>query len=131
MLQPQLIKVRPNGLVDKIPNPFSEAVRCHEVLINHAKQKRKGHQFLSPSAKVGKKTLFGNSICFFYMIIASWKLLYLPPSKIHLHRTCVILRRGSSMDVMETLPMDVDMLGIPDFDLTQPSLGMHYPTDMS
>ena len=44
--------------------------------------------------------------------------------------TIAILRKGSSMDDMETLRMDVDMLGIPDFDLSQSSLAMHYPTEM-
>lgn len=57
------------------PHPpiLSEAFRGHQVLINHAKNKRKGNSFLSPSAKAArnaeKKTL--SWYCLFTMVLCT------------------------------------------------------------
>ena len=46
------------GIVLPHPYHLPEAFRCHSVLINHAKQKRKGHTFHSPSTKARKQASF-------------------------------------------------------------------------
>lgn len=110
----------------------SEAFRGHQILLNHAKQKRKGCTFLSPASKLARKqdkqtlepliTMFFTP-CFFRQFF-NMQLHGVPHANIYVmvffvHYIVTTLnlcdaRKGSSMDFMDTMPMEFD---IPQFEL--------------
>ena len=111
-----------------MPINLSKAFRCHQVLLNHAKQKRKGTIFISPNSKTemkAKKTL-SLHICV-YLLRCGEQLVMLVAHSLCARPICQQLKprkassSGSLADTAETLPMD---LGIPDFDLGTVSLGL-------
>ena len=77
----------------------SQAFRVHQVLLNHAKQLRKGHTFTSPHSKTkGKAGTLACTIGESYLFSFSWKLNYSFP-------TPTYPRKSTNMDTMETIPM--------------------------
>ena len=86
---------------------LSEAFRGQQVLLNHAKQKRKGVPFFHPAQKRNAKQNQRNLPYFFFEMFPLAIICF--DTFWHQHRG---LRK--SMDDMETQPMD---MSIPDFDL--------------
>ena len=85
--------------------PQSKAFRCHQVLLNHAKNHRKGRDFVSPNAKQAKKVKDKSLDCsYVFGIFLALLPLFLFPQL----RNFDVPRK--SVDNMDTLPM-------PDFDL--------------
>lgn len=86
---------------------YSQAFRGHQILINHAKQKRKGAKFTSPSSKSQKKlaSLLTLTCCMMFDFAPQ---TYKPDPQV------ITTRKSISVDDMETLPIlfDSDM---PDF----------------
>lgn len=85
----------------------SKAFRCHQVLLNHAKNHRKGRDFVSPNAKKAKKVKEMSLDCSYvvgplFSVVSPTIILFS-----QLHRFYVPRK---SVDDMDTLPM-------PDFDL--------------
>ena len=86
---------------------LSEAFLGQQVLLNHAKQKRKGGSFLSPGTKEKRKAESKKRALIFFEMFPLAIICF--DTFWHQHRG---LRK--SMDDMETQPMD---MSIPDFDL--------------
>ena len=89
--------------------------------MSHAKAKRKGGMFASPSSKSEQKLT--RQLLTLHLVV----VIYLVTTRshfviIHDTKSQVWPRKGSSMDVMETLPLDIDM---PDFDMANTQLGQN------
>ena len=85
----------------------SKAFRCHQVLLNHAKNHRKGRDFVSPNAKKAKKVKEMSLDCSYvvgplFSVVSPTIILYSQVHRFYVPR--------KSVDDMDTLPM-------PDFDL--------------
>lgn len=96
----------------------TEAFRVHSILVNHAKQKRKGTVYVSPGKKMEAKLKKEKMTLYVQMVLCNPCTKPKQTSYGNLAR-CIYKtypRKSMSMEDMETQPMDIDAF-IPEFNL--------------